>query len=298
MRTIDQVVGCSRADFRLTAAAASVNEIGLWGRMPIPGPYARSGAMVRGSRGGGWSGDDYALGAEARSVSVVGLPDGVHAGAWSGYIVRVGSLEFKTDLGIRCMGWIPVAVIVKAGRATVREAGPCGSAESGSADKPGSLLDAFAGPLRVITGQHGSKAIHPKIEVTAEEAAHLLEGLVRVDVSQLQKSTGAQPGFGRSSPMPILRGIQAGTVRYDAFDPDEEWKTWSQLVGELQTKGKAVGDCEDLSSAVAAELRFAGIPARTYVYKSGPRLYHVIVATEKWGYLDPSRQSGMEGEGR
>jgi hypothetical protein len=57
------------------------------------------------------------------------------------------------------------------------------------------------------------------------------------------------------------------------------------------------GDCEDLSSAVAAELTYNGIPARTYVYKSGGKLYHVVVKTDRWGLLDPSRAAGMDGNG-
>lgn len=139
--------------------------------------------------------------------------------------------------------------------------------------------------------------IRPRIDVTPAEAANLLEGLVRVDEHQIRTQTGRQPGYGASSPFPILTGIQRGTVRYEVLDPFEEWKTWGRLVSELETRGTATGDCEDLSSAVAAELRFAGIPARTYVYKSGPKLYHVVVQTDRWGTLDPSRSAGMEGDG-
>lgn len=143
----------------------------------------------------------------------------------------------------------------------------------------------------------GSRAIRPKISVTADEAAQLLHGLVDVNVSQILKAATRFAGAGQRGYFPILKGIQAKTVRYERFDPDEEWKTWSQLTGELKSKGSARGDCEDLASSVVAELRFAGIPARTYVYKSGPALYHVVLSTDRWGILDPSRSAGMEGNG-
>jgi len=139
--------------------------------------------------------------------------------------------------------------------------------------------------------------IRPTINVSAPEAAHLLEGLVSVNLYQMGQAVGPSMGAGARGAFPILNGIQNGTVRYDRFDPQEEWKTWAQLMGELRKSGRATGDCEDLSSAVAAEFRFAGIPASTYVYKSGPSLYHVVVKTDKWGLLDPSRASGMEGNG-
>lgn len=139
--------------------------------------------------------------------------------------------------------------------------------------------------------------IRPLINVSAPEAAHLLEGLVSVNLYQLGQVAKAKLGAGARGAFPILRGIQTKTVRYDRLDPEEEWKTWAQLMGELRAKGRATGDCEDLASAVASELRFAGIPARTYVYKSGPGLYHVVVKTDRWGILDPSRGAGMDGNG-
>ena len=69
------------------------------------------------------------------------------------------------------------------------------------------------------------------------------------------------------------------------------------LVGPVYGGARAYGDCEDLASAVVAELVYNGIPARTYVYRSGGKLYHVVVKTDRWGLLDPSRAAGMEGNG-
>jgi len=142
----------------------------------------------------------------------------------------------------------------------------------------------------------GSAKISPTFKLETNEAAHLLQGLVAVDLAQIRQryqGLGAQ-GRGR---FPVLQGIQQGTVRYKRYDPTEHWKTWREIVGEQEATGRGTGDCEDLASAVAAELVFNGVPARTYVYQSGPRLYHVVVATPRWGLLDPSRAAGMEGNG-
>lgn len=59
-----------------------------------------------------------------------------------------------------------------------------------------------------------------------------------------------------------------------------------------QTYEAGVGDCEDLATWRAAELRLAGVDARPYVYRSGPRQLHVVVATPD-GIEDPSRVLGM-----
>ncbi len=134
--------------------------------------------------------------------------------------------------------------------------------------------------------------IHPYLSVDTRDAANLLDGIVSANLGQMRRSS-----VGASSSFPILRGIQNGTVRYKRADRNEHWQTWGELMEQLQGSGKAEGDCEDLASAVAAELLFAGIPARTYVYKSGPSLYHVVVKTDRWGFLDPSRAAGMEGNG-
>ena len=132
----------------------------------------------------------------------------------------------------------------------------------------------------------------PTFKLQTPEAANLLDGLVSVNLGQMDKSS-----FGARGRFPILRGIQMGSVRYERADPDEHWKSWRELMEEMQRTGTARGDCEDLSSSVAAEMIFNGIPARTYVYKSGSRLYHVVVKTDRWGLLDPSRAAGMEGNG-
>lgn len=132
----------------------------------------------------------------------------------------------------------------------------------------------------------------PHFEIQTREAANLLDGLVSVNLSQMERSP-----FGAKGNFPILRGIQQGTVRYRRADPLEHWKSWREMMEEMAETGRATGDCEDLAGAVAAELLFNGLPARTYVYQSGPKLYHVVVKTNRWGLLDPSRAAGMEGNG-
>lgn len=131
----------------------------------------------------------------------------------------------------------------------------------------------------------GSLALSPYFRLETHEAARLLDGLVSVDLGQIERARLPRGRY------PIIEGIQSGAIRYKRADPREHWKTWN----EIRRTGD--GDCEDLTSAVVAELRFNGVPAATYVYKSGPKLYHVVVRTQRWGLLDPSRAAGMEGNG-
>ena len=131
----------------------------------------------------------------------------------------------------------------------------------------------------------------PYFDIKTNEAANLLDGLVSVGLSQIDKR------IGRKGVYPVIRGIQMGQIRYKRADPREHWQSWREIVEQVDRFGVAGADCEDLSSAVAAELVYNGIPARTYTYKSGPKLYHVVVKTDRWGLLDPSRAAGMEGNG-
>lgn len=60
-----------------------------------------------------------------------------------------------------------------------------------------------------------------------------------------------------------------------------------------QTEALGYGDCEDLATWRAAELRLDGIAARPVVYRSGPRQLHVVVALPDGSIEDPSRVLGM-----
>lgn len=133
--------------------------------------------------------------------------------------------------------------------------------------------------------------ISPSFRLRTSDAANLLDGLVSVNLAQMTKAKLPKGQY------PTISGIQQGKIRYKRADPDEHWQTWSELVGPAFQGDIGEGDCEDLASAVVAELAYNGIPARTFVYKSGGNLYHVVVKTDEWGLLDPSRAAGMEGNG-
>jgi hypothetical protein len=138
----------------------------------------------------------------------------------------------------------------------------------------------------------------PKFNITSLDASHLLKGLVAVNRAQIKRMKAK----GMKEPFPIIKAIQEGRLKYKRLDKGEHWQTWQEMYNNVNNdklSGTIEGgaDCEDLSSAVAAELLEAGIPARTYVYKSKPKLFHVVVLTDKWGFLDPSRDAGMKGNG-
>lgn len=134
-------------------------------------------------------------------------------------------------------------------------------------------------------------AVSPYFNLTPDEAANLLDGLVSVGLAQISRANVPKGQY------PVIEGIQAGRIRYRRRDPKEHWQSWREMTQPMFGGEIAYGDCEDLSAAVAAELGYNGIPARTYVYKSGPKLYHVVVKTDQWGLIDPSRDAGMEGNG-
>ena len=123
------------------------------------------------------------------------------------------------------------------------------------------------------------------MKLTADEAKLVLPGLVQVDLLQLMRAEAA----GRPLPS-IIAAAQSGLVRYRRADPREQWKTYTQLLTD------GWGDCEDLAAAVTAELHLAGdVGASIHVYLSNParRTHHVVVWSDWWGFLDPSRTAGM-----
>lgn len=117
-----------------------------------------------------------------------------------------------------------------------------------------------------------------------ENAQYVLFGLYLNNLAELQQLAAANGGRVPS----VLEGIQRGEIVYDKEDPDEDWKTYATVLREKR------GDCEELATAVAAELTFAGEPAIPWAYPSGPGLWHVVVDTLRWGLLDPSVAGGME----
>lgn len=103
-----------------------------------------------------------------------------------------------------------------------------------------------------------------------------LEGLVGIASSEL--ATGAYPALYDSG------------VRYVREPPgSERWSPPSVVLG------RGYGDCEDLASWRAAELRVTGEDprARARVVRSGPRTWHAIVERGDGSIEDPSRILGM-----
>lgn len=127
-------------------------------------------------------------------------------------------------------------------------------------------------------------------------------------------------------PFAVMHGLQTGRIKYIQRDPREHWKDRAEILVD------GGGDCEDLASAVTAELNealylpglgasFEGRPAplpppleghkgglsrawepqgeeaATAIYSPRPGLYHVLVWTPTWGYIDPSVAGGMGSKG-
>lgn len=133
-------------------------------------------------------------------------------------------------------------------------------------------------------------ALRPLLQVEPEDAAALLGGgLVAVDLSQMQRY--------RPEGAPSVRSlISSGRLVYSAIDPQEQWQTYEQILRRLRTEpGPVDADCEDLASLVAAEYRYTGEDpgATVYVYKTGPRLSHVVVKRSSGQLEDPSIAAGM-----
>lgn len=81
--------------------------------------------------------------------------------------------------------------------------------------------------------------------------------------------------------------LYASGVRYDRRDKEERW----QLPSETAARGR--GDCEDLASWRAAELRLRGENARVAVKRTGPTVLHAIVRRANGRLEDPSARLGM-----
>lgn len=93
---------------------------------------------------------------------------------------------------------------------------------------------------------------------------------------------------------PGTPALYASGVRYRREPPGrEEWEP----IPVVLTKGW--GDCEDLASWRAAELRVTGEDphARVHVYQSAPTTWHVVVRRGDGSIEDPSRKLGMRGRG-
>jgi len=107
-----------------------------------------------------------------------------------------------------------------------------------------------------------------------------LEGLTQLNEVLIGRASLS----GRSLPLLYESGI-----RYvpEVAGAGEKWQTIDQMLRTLR------GDCEDLASARAAELRSQGIDARAIVLRSGPRTFHAVVLWPDGLIEDPSKKLGM-----
>ena len=121
------------------------------------------------------------------------------------------------------------------------------------------------------------------MELAPDAAAGILAGVVQANLLQLSEA-------GQAGAFPVTRGLQEGTIKYVATDPEEKCQTWEDVMATRQ------GDCEDLAPAVAAELVAAGILARPVAYQAKPGTWHVVVEVKGLpgvDFIDPSREGGM-----
>lgn len=103
----------------------------------------------------------------------------------------------------------------------------------------------------------------------------LAEGLVALNFVQMWEARQA------GTPVPPL---YSSGVRYQRERPGQE--QW-QSAAELLSNG--VGDCEDLASYRAAELRCEGEPATVLVVRTERGTFHAIVRRQDGTTEDPSR---------
>jgi len=119
--------------------------------------------------------------------------------------------------------------------------------------------------------------------MSVQEAELLLQGLLLIDQHQLLEGVP-----------PISAALREGRLKYIRRDPHEHFRT----IRELWHYGG--GDCEDLSTAVAAEIavqtgRLARVesPARPEFYQARPGLWHSVTRVQGGPRIDPSRTGGM-----
>ena len=123
-------------------------------------------------------------------------------------------------------------------------------------------------------------ALSPKLDADGiEEIECLLEGLVRLDLSQLRR--GLAP--------PIY---QQKKVRYKREERGRE--EWQSAVHAMRKGG---ADCEDLAAWCAASYRLVGVNAKAIVKQVAPGLKHCLVLLPDGRIEDPSKRLGMKGKG-
>jgi len=122
-------------------------------------------------------------------------------------------------------------------------------------------------------------ALSPHLDADGiEEIEALLEGLVRLDLSQLRRG--------------LVPPLYSSRVRYRREERGrEDWQSAKRCV-EL-----GFADCEDLSAYLAASYRLAGVEARAIVKQVRPGLKHCLTLLPDGTVEDPSKRLGMKGKG-
>lgn len=133
--------------------------------------------------------------------------------------------------------------------------------------------------------------VRPSFVLSPQDAERLLQlGLLPLNMEQMAAAGPRRPR--------IRDLILARKIRYSRQDPTEHWQTYNELVRGVQEQGVIYADCEDLATVTAAEMRDPADPyhdpgAYPIVYRTGPRMSHVIVRSPRFGDLDPSITAGM-----
>jgi hypothetical protein len=119
----------------------------------------------------------------------------------------------------------------------------------------------------------------PKLDAEGiEEIECLLEGLVRLDLSQLRRG--------------LAPPIYSSKVRYKREARGrEDWQS-ARAANDAGT-----ADCEDLAAWCAASYRLVGVNARAIVKQVGPGLKHCLTLLPDGTIEDPSKRLGMKGKG-
>lgn len=122
-------------------------------------------------------------------------------------------------------------------------------------------------------------ALSPRLDADGiEEIECLLEGLVRLDLSQLRRG--------------LAPPLYSSRVRYRREERGRE--DWQSAV---KCHRLGFGDCEDLASYGAASYRLVGVHARAIVRQVRPGLKHCLVLLPDGTVEDPSKRLGMKGKG-
>lgn len=122
-------------------------------------------------------------------------------------------------------------------------------------------------------------ALSPKLDADGiEEIECLLEGLTRLDLSQLRRG--------------LAPPLYSSRIRYRReARGNEEWQS------AVRANRAGYADCEDLAAYLAASYRLVGVNARVIVKQTGPGLKHCLTLMPDGTIEDPSKRLGMKGRG-